>query len=235
MVRRLRVKSRRPYRKNKVMRVSRSIKRQPSSRNLSLRIFETKKKETRWGETSISSLAGWFTNAGSMILSQGDTYSTIEGHIIRGKGISFQGWFKNNASTTMIVRYGIMLVKNGNSDYSTFNGGSDALEGDSGDQSITTADSVARVTQRFNADKYKVVKQYFVKLGSNGANDGSDVKQWKFWVPINGYAYRYNGSNTLPTKNVYAFYACVCLANNDEVLGENVEVSGTSTFYYIDP
>lgn len=217
------------------MRVSRKKNSPMSARATALRVFETKKKETRWGETSISSLAGWFTNSGSMILSQGDTYSTIEGHIIRGKGISFQGWFRNNGTSTMIVRYGVICLKNGNSDWTTFSGGSDALEGDSGDQSIITADSVARTTQRFNADKYRLVKQYFTKLGSNSATDGSDVKQWKFWIPMNGYAYRYNGTNTLPTKNVYAFFATTCLANNDESLGENVEVSGTTTFYYVDP
>lgn len=230
-----------PYRKStkkvakkRVYRRKRTYKKR-SLPKLSLRLFETKKKETRWTENSLNSLASWFTNAGSMILTQGDSYSTIEGHIIRGKGIKFQGWFKNNGTTTQIIRYGVMLVKNGNSEYSTFNTGTDVLEGDTNDVSITTAGSVERMTTRFNQDKYKVIKQYFTKIGSALSNDGQDVKTFKFWIPINGYAYRYNGSNTLPTKNVYAFYACNVLANNDEGLGENVEVSGTSVFYYVDP
>lgn len=210
-------------------RLNRSIPR------LALRLFETKKKETRWTENSINSLSGWFTNSLMMQLSQDDTYSGIEGHIIRGRGISFKGWFKNNGTSTMIIRFGVMCVKQGSSSIATFNAGSDVLEGDSSNQSITTASSVQRMTQRFNGDQYKAVKQYQIKLGAASATDGSDVRQYRIWVPLNGATFRYDGSGTLPTRNVYSFFAVNCLGNNDEVLGEAVEVSGTATFYYVDP
>jgi hypothetical protein len=234
MVRRLRVKSRRPYRKNKVMRVARSTK-QPSARSTALRVFETKKKETRWGEQNINSFGGWFTNSACMSLTQGDSYASIEGHIIRGKGISYKGWFKNNASTTMVIRFGVMLVKQGSSSISTFVAGTNVLEGDASNANVTTADSVARMTQRFNRDQYKPVKEFMIKLGANNATDGSDVKPFKMWIPMNGYPFRYDGSATEPTRNIYSFFALNSLGNNDESLGDVVECSGTATFYYVDP
>lgn len=202
---------------------------------LALRLFETKKKETRWGEVSLNSLAGWFTQAEAMRLPQDDTYSGLEGHIIRGRGFSIKGWFKNNSNTTMLVRFGVMLVKQGSSSFSTFQGGSNILEGDSGNANITTTDSIARMTQRFNADQYRSIKQYQIKLGGSSTSDGTDVKQFKMWIPLNGQVFRYDGPNTLPTRNVYSFFALNILGNNDEILGETVECSGTTTFYYVDP
>lgn len=183
----------------------------------------------------MNTLAGWYTNANMMQLTQDDSYSGLEGHIIRGKGISFKGWFKNNATTTAIIRFGVMLVKQGSSAMGTFTTGSNVLEGDSSNINIATANSIQRMTQRFNADQYKAIKQYQIKLGASSANDGSDVKQFKMWIPINGYPFRYDGANTLPTRNVYAFFALAVLGNNDESLGENIETSGTATFYYVDP
>lgn len=202
---------------------------------LALRLFETKKKETRWGEVNINSLAGWYTNSACMQLSQGDTYSTIEGHIIRGRGIKLVGWFKNNGSSTMIVRFGVMCVKQGSSAISLFNAGTNVLEGDAANANITTTDTTARMTQRWNADQYKPIRQYMIKLGASTTADGSDVKQFKMWIPLNGYPFRYDGSDTLPTRNVYSFFALNALGNQDESLGEAVECSGTATFYYVDP
>lgn len=216
-------------------RVTRGRRYKSSIPRLALRLFETKKKETRWGEVSLNTLAGWYTNSAAMQLSQGDTYSTIEGHIIRGRGLKIVGWFKNNATTTAIVRFGVMLVKQGSSAISTFAAGTNVLEGDSANANITTTDTTAKMTQRWNADQYKPMRQYMVKLGASSATDGSDVKQFKMWIPMNGYPFRYDGSDTLPTRNIYSFFACSCLGNQDEVLGETVELSGTATFYYVDP
>lgn len=213
----------------------RRVKRTVPVARLALRLLETKKKETRWGEIQLNSLASWYTNAEAMRLTQSDTYSGLEGHIIRGKGISFKGWFKNNGTTTMLVRFGVMLVKQGTSQISLFQAGTGVLEGDASNANVNSTDSIARMTQRFNGDQYKAVKQYQIKLGASGATDGSDVKQFKMWVPINGYPFRYDGSETLPTRNIYSFYALNVLANNDESLGEVVECSGTATFYYVDP
>lgn len=222
-----------PKRRKVVQRRRRTFK--PSIPRLAMRIFETKKKETRWGEVNLNSLASWYTNAECMRLSQDDSYSGLEGHIVRGKGISFKGWFKNNASSTMLVRFGVICVKQGSSSFSTFQAGSNVLEGDTANASVTTTDSVARMTQRFNTDQYRPVKQFQIKLGSSGSSDGTDIKQFKMWIPLNGYAFRYDGGATLPTRNVYSFFAINILGNNDESLGEVVECSGTATYYYVDP
>lgn len=233
MVRATRTKPRVYRRKKRV--VKRTYRKRAPLKNLALRLFETKKKETRAGEVAINSLTGWYVDAGHQALSQDDTYSGIEGHIIRGKGISFRGFIKNNASTTMLVRFGVICVKQGASDYTTFSGGSNVLEGDGGNVNITTASSTARMTQRFNQDRYRCVKQMLIKLGANTATDGSDVRPFKMWVPLNGYPYRYDGSGGLPTRNVYALFALNVLGNNDESTGDNIELSYTNTFYYVDP
>lgn len=202
---------------------------------LAMRLFETKKKETRAGEVAINSLTGWYADAGQMALPQDDTYSGLEGHIIRGKGIAIRGFIKNNASTTMLVRFGVMCVKQGASDWSAFSAGTNVLEGDGGNVNITTASSVQRMTQRFNQDRYRLVRSKLIRLGANNATDGSDLHTFKMWIPLKGYPFRYDGSGTLPTRNVYALFACNVLGNTDESTGDNIELSYTSTFYYVDP
>lgn len=202
---------------------------------LSLRLLETKKKETRGQEIGVNTLAGWHVDAGHMILSQNDTYSGLEGHIVRGKGISIHGWVRNNATTTVVLRMGMMLVKNGEVQYSAFAAGTAVLEGDTSNAVITTAGSAQRLTQRFNQDQYKILSQKYVKLAASSSTDASDVRQFSFWIPLKGKPFRYDGPDKLPTKNVVAFYMVPCLANNDESAGEFVELTYTSTFYYVDP
>lgn len=202
---------------------------------LALRLLETKKKETRGQEISINTLTGWYADAGHMILGQNDTYSGLEGHIIRGKGISVSGWLRNNATTTVVLRIGMMLVKNGAVQYSAFSAGTAVLEGDTANATITTSGSAQRVTQRFNQDQYKVLSQKFIKLAAAASSDAGDVRQFSFWIPLKGKPYRYDGPDQLPTKNVVSLYVVPCLANNDESTGENVELTYTSTFYYVDP
>lgn len=202
---------------------------------LALRLLETKKKETRATENSVNTLSGWYTDAGHMILGQNDTYAGLEGHIVRGKGISVHGWLRNNATTTVVLRMGMMLIKNGEVQYGAFSAGTAVLEGDTSNATITTASSSQRLTQRFNQDQYKILSQKYVKLASSSSTDASDVRQFSFWIPLKGKPYRYDGPDKLPTKNVVAFYLVPCLANNDESLGENIELSYTTTFYYVDP
>lgn len=222
------------YRRRRVYR--RSSTKAPSTARLALRLLETKKKESFWNETSLSSLASWFTNADAMKLTQNDSYSGLEGHIVRGKGISYTGWFKNNGTTTMLVRFGVICVKQGRAQFTTFASGSDAFEGDTINFNVTTATSAQRITQRFNQDQYRVIKNYVIKLGANNATDGSDVRQFKIWIPLQGHPFRYDGGDgVLPTRNVYSFFAMNVLGNNDESLGENVETNGYSCFYYVDP
>jgi len=202
---------------------------------LALRLFESKKKQYSETETAINSITGWYANGACMALSQNDSYSGMEGHIIRGKGISIRGWIKNNATTTQCVRLGVANVLRGSSKSTDFYAGTDVIENDSGNQDIKAVSSTARMTGRFNQDQYKMVKQFFFKLGSNSASDGSDVRTFKMWIPLNGMAFRYDGSGVLPTANLYTFFVLNCLGNNDESLGENTEISFTSTFYYVDP
>lgn len=219
----------------RVKRKTRPRRRRTPIASLALRLFETKKKETRAGEVTINSLTGWYADAGQMALPQDDTYSGLEGHIIRGKGISIRGFIKNNASTTMLVRFGVMCIKQGASDYSAFIAGTNVLEGDGGNVNITTASSVQRMTQRFNQDRYRVVRTKTIRLGANNATDGSDLHAFKMWIPLKGYPFRYDGAGALPTRNVHALFACNILGNNDESTGDNIELSYTSTFYYVDP
>lgn len=202
---------------------------------LALRLLETKKKETRGQEISINTLTGWYTDAGHMVLGQNDTYSGLEGHIVRGKGISVHGWLRNNATSTVVLRMGMMLVKNGEAQNGAFSAGTAVLEGDTANATITTAGSAQRLTQRFNQDQYKIVIQKFIKLAAAASSDAADVRQFSFWIPLKGRAYRYDGPDKLPTKNVVSLYVVPCLANNDESTGENVELTYTSTFYYVDP
>lgn len=202
---------------------------------LALKLFETKKKQYTENETPINSLSGWYANGACMALTQNDNYSGMEGHIVRGKGISIRGFIKNNATTTQCVRFGVANVLRGSSKSTDFYAGNDVIENDSGNAAITAANSTARMTGRFNQDQYKQIYQKFIKLGSNSSADGSDVRTFKMWIPLNGQAFRYDGSGVLPTANLYAFYILNCLGNNDESTGENIELSFTSTFYYVDP
>lgn len=224
--------SRKVYRRKPYKRVSKS---KPMSKaSLALRMLETKRKEGLWIESSISSLAGWFTNHACMVLDQGTSYAQLEGHFVRGRGIKYTGWIKNNGTSTMVVRFGVMCVKQGSSAISTWESGSNVIENFNGNASITTASSIARLCQRWNTDQYRPIRQYQCKLGPNQGSDGMDVKQFSFWVPLYGQSFRYDGSGAYPVRNVYSFYCVPVLANNDESSGENIECSGSSQFYYVD-
>lgn len=225
------------YRRRPAKKARRMVRRRPRSPigALALRLFETKRQEYRETETPINSLTGWYANASSMNITQGVTYATMDGHIIRGKGLSIRGWVKNNATTTQIVRVGICHIKQGASKIPDFYAGTDVLEGNAGNSNITLGTSAARMTQRFNQDQYRIVKHKMFKLGSNSTSDGSDVRTYKFWLPFRGRAFRYDGSAVLPANDVYAVFVINCLGNNDESTGENIEHSFTSTFYYVDP
>lgn len=202
---------------------------------LALRLFETKQQEYRESETLINTLSNWYANGSCMILTQNATYSTMIGHSVRGRGILFRGWVKNNATTTVLVRMGVALIKRGSSKSTDFYNGTDVLEGNTGNQNITTATSAQRITQRFNKDQYRVIRQMIIKLGNNSSTDGSDVRQYKYWIPLNGKLFRYDGSGVLPSNDLYAVFLCPVLGNSDESTGENIEHSFTSTFYYVDP
>lgn len=203
--------------------------------SLALKLFETKKHETRAGEVVINSLSGWYADGGAMVLSQNDAYSGLEGHMVRGKGLSIRGWVRNNATTTQVVRLGVIRVKQGASKMSDFAAGTDVLEGNTANANITTATSVQRMTQRFNQEQYHQVKAFYFKLGSAITSDGTDVRPFKIWIPLKGQPFRYDGPGTFPTRNTYALFCLNVLGNNDESTGDVVELSYTTTFYYVDP
>lgn len=205
-----------------------------STKALAMRLFEHKKNEYREVETSINTLSGWYANCVAMQLSQGGAYNQLTGHIVRGKGLLFQGWLKSNATTTVVMRIGVANVLRGSSKTSDFFAGTDVLETNTANQNIITANSGQRITGRFNQDQYRIVRQKMIKLGPTAATDGSDVRHFKFWIPFKGRRFRYDGSGVMPTSNAHCLYLCPCLGNNDESTGENVEFSFTSTFYYVD-
>lgn len=209
-------------------------KRPMSASSLALKLFEHKKNEYREVETGINTLTGWYANGSSMQLTQGGAYNQLTGHLVRGRGIAISGWVKSNATTTVLLRMGVAKILRGSSKTTDFFAGTDVLETNTANQNITTANSGQRLTGRFNQDQYRIVKQRIIKLGTNSTSDGSDVRQYKFWIPLKGRKIRYDGSGVFPTENVYAFFMVPCLGNNDESLGETVEFTFTSTFYYVD-
>lgn len=226
--------TRRPkvYRRKRRL-VKRTYKRKTIAK-LALRLFETKKHEYRESETNINTLSGWYASAENMKISQGATYAGLDGHFVRGKGISYRGWFRNNATTTVIIRFGVIMAKRGSSIDADTRNGVNVLETNSGNVNTTTATSALKLTGRFNQDQYKIVRQFTYKLGATTATDGSDVRMYKMWIPLNGRSLRYDGSGVLPSNDAYYIFAMPVLGNNDESTGENIEHTFTSTFYYVD-
>lgn len=222
----------RPYRKKTYRR--KTYRKKESSAKLALRVFESKKQEYRESETPISSLNGWYANASHQILTQNASYAGLIGHKVRGKGISFRGWLKNNATTTMLVRIGVLQAYRGSQITTDLYAGTNVLETSSGNTNVTSAGSAQKITGRFNQDQYKLIRSYTFKLGASSATDGSDVRSYKMWIPLNGQMFGYDGSGVLPSNDVYAIFVMPVLGNNDENLGENVEHTFTSTFYYVD-
>lgn len=203
---------------------------------LSLKILERKKKETSGTEVVRNSIGGWYTDASHMLLSQGDGISNFSGHFIRGKGISFRGWLKNNGTSPMMVRFGIMKILNGAVDYSTFEAGTNVLEDNNSNITITSADSNNRILGRWNQDKYKPIKTKVIKLGANQTSDASDIYRFNFWIPLKAQSFRYDGSDVLPQKNVYSMFVVQALGNNDEnvITPDTIEITYRNTFYFVD-
>jgi len=202
---------------------------------LALKLFERKKRYRTDTEVSISSIAGFFAKSNAMDLSQGDAYSGIEGHIVRGSGIKFDFWIKNNATTTVVVRYCIVCIRNGVSEQATFNAGSALLEDDSGNVDVTSTTTINKMQARINRDRYQVIMDKKIKLGATSSSDGTDVAIRKHYIPLNGAAFTYDGSGASPQRNIYALAMWHCLGNSDESLGENIELNMGTNFYYVDP
>lgn len=203
---------------------------------MALKILERKKREVSGTELLKNTVGGWHTDASHMTLTQGNGISNFQGHFIRGKGISFRGWFKNNADKPVLVRFGIMKIRNGAIDYVNFEAGNNVLEDDNSNISITTADSNNRILGRWNQDKYKPIKTRVIKLGANQTSDATDIHRFNFWIPLKGQSFRYDGSNVLPQQNVYSFFAVQSLANNDEniISPDVIEITYRNTFYFVD-
>lgn len=202
---------------------------------MALKLFERKKQQAQNAEIGLSSVGGWYVMTDHMNLSQGDSYAGIEGHMIRASGVLFTGFFKNNATSTMVVRYGVAHLPSGNAASSAFSAGTGVLEDSSGNIDIFSASTVQKLTGRFNRDRYRPKTERRIVLGSNSATDGKDVHFFRLWIPLKGLRLQYDGSGTLPVRNIFAFYAMSALGNTDESLGELVEVTCTGTMYYVDP
>lgn len=109
------------------------------------------------------------------------------------------------------------------------------LEDNTGNIDVTSASATQKMIGRVNRDKYTVLIDRKLKLGAASSTDGTDVAIRKHWLPMGGQPFVYNGSNVQPERNLYAM-ACWCaLANSDESLGETVEITNVSNFYYVDP
>ena len=213
----------------------RRVRSRVRTKNLAMRLFETKKKLVADNEINVNTLTGYHCKNDIMSLGHGTGYASFEGHHVRGRGIKIQGWFKNNATTSVIMRMLVLVVKNGvlDTDITTGNALFETDAGNTGAFSGLT--TIQKMLGRVNGDRYICVRDLKYKLGATSSVDGADVKQIKLWLNLKGRLYRHDGAPSIPTRNHIAVVYFPVLGNNDESLGEVVEINASYNYYYVDP
>lgn len=192
--------------------------------------LETKKHQVKTDEQSISTLSGYYYMDNQMALPQDDTYSGFDGHFVRGVGTKFNHLFYNTTSQTLLLRYCIIVNKQGSTDYQS---GTSLFEDNSGNINYASASETTKMYARINRDRYAVLMDKTFKLSPTGT-DKNDSLVVKRWINHKLQRYRYDGSTTFPVRNQVVLLCWVCRGDMDTGIGNNLEVTGIGTFYYKD-
>lgn len=167
-----------------------------------------------------------------MALSLGDRVNSRIGREVYARGIRFSFVINNNASVGVLARV-LFLVNKIGRNYTAYQAGTDIFDDGTGNES--TNGTLYDMTRRINKDRYRVLSDNIYKLGSS-AQDGSNFLQKKVWIPMkNKLVYDNVTTAGIPPElgNVIAL-VLVSRADNDVTLGDVVECTMHSSFYYKD-
>lgn len=161
--------------------------------------------------------------------------SSIVGQRVLPRGISLR-YVVNNNSTQYGVIVRMLVLKNKlGRNYTAYRAGTDIFEDQTNNYSTTG--TLYDITRRINKDRYIVLKDQTMRLGYS-AVDGSSFKNGKLWIPLKGQ-FQYDGAAIVfgaanPETMNPLVLILAARADNDVALGEVVECTLNSTFYYKD-
>lgn len=198
------------------------------------RMIETKKYIIGYTEqalTSASTYPGTYQDTG-MNLAQSLTMAGRVGNWVNGVGFKTRFLLHNNNANCQFVRYLLLVNKEGvaNTDHQT---GANLFDNNSGtNTSLTSFTTNAYLVRRINKDKYHVLIDKIIRLGGN--SDKDKIYSFTKYISLRGKKYNYDGTGAVaPSKNQIIEIWLTAEADDDAV-GETVELTGESAFYYKD-
>jgi len=166
-----------------------------------------------------------------MSIGLGDRVSSRIGREVFARGIRFSFVLNNNATVGVLARV-LFLVNKIGRNYTAYRAGTEIFDDNVSNDSTTG--TLYDMTRRINKDRYRVLSDKIYKLGSSAA-DGSNFLQKKLWLPMkNKLIYDNTTAASVPELNNVIALVLVARADNDVSLGDVVECTMHSSFYYKD-
>jgi len=166
--------------------------------------------------------------------SQGSQSNQRVGNKISPVGFKFSAVLHNNSSQTVMVRLLIMQIMDGKT--SDSNVCNTLFEG-AGGQDVTPTPTMISLIRKVNREEFIVLKDDIIALGYDAAGYSSPnprVVAYKHYAKLSGEQTFHDINDELPENDRIVVVLLPVRADGDESLGESVEISYTSDFYYKD-
>jgi len=191
---------------------------------------ETKKYSQAHTEVNVNTVNSPLgANLFSPLTLQGGTnnFNRI-GHKVSPVGIDIRGHFYNNTASQQNFIKMVVFRKKNMAAAPLF----DLLELNTGDAQVSNL-SMQKMYSRFNTDDYQILKTKMFIMGND--TGAQETRMFKCWVPLKGQLTYEGNGNISPTYNDIQIIFYSSEADGDEgALGNNVELTFNSTFYFKD-
>lgn len=156
---------------------------------------------------------------------------TLIGQECENRGVLARLALHNNSTHTVFARVLIMHNKLG-VNYTSYRSGTDIFDANGSNPSMTG--TLYDITRRINNDRYRVLRDKTYRLGPlNSNNDGGNATYAKMWIPMKGKA-KFEETATSPETNNLVALVITARADNDVSLGDVVECTFNTTYYFKD-
>lgn len=168
------------------------------------------------------------TSYGLNSLSNGDEENQLDGLKVQGMMLDIRGSLYTAHQFPIYHKIYVLQFDKQSSPLS------DLLEDNSG-AFAPAAQDLSAIYARVNTHKYRVLATRLIKTGtqSSTANDANAAKLFQMTIKTPGL-YEYDESSTAPTKKRIAMLMISRRADNDATLGEAIEWTWNSKWYYKD-
>lgn len=193
------------------------------------RNIETKFYDAQKIESSSTTLASPMWIDDIMNAQQFTGTHQIFGQYVQKRGFHIRYTLHNNSDKLVFCRVLVMYNKIGRN-YTAYRAGTDIFE--DGFANYSTNGTLYDIQRKINKDRYTVLRDVTHKLGTSAAEATSALAR-KMWIPAAGKARYEQGANG-PELNNLVVLVISARADNDVTLGDTIECTVNTTFYYKD-